>query len=153
MARVRRAGMTLVEVLVTLAIVGVMATMVVLGLGESGRDLTVATEANRLKDRLGFAVDEGLVTRRHIALAWDERGYRFLTQGPDGGWTPDIHALLADRHDLPRGMVLDGDAPALIVLSDGATRPFEMSMRSGVRSWHIRFDGLTATAAAVRTDL
>lgn len=153
MARPLRIGMTLVEVLVTLAIVGVMATMVLLGLGASGAELTVATEANRLKDRLGFAVDEGLVTRRPIALSWDERGYRFVTQGPDGRWTPDSHALLADRHDLPRGMVLEGDAPALVLLSDGAARPFGMSIRGGDRAWRIRFDGLTATAAALRSDL
>ncbi len=49
--RMHRSGMTLVEILVVLAIVGVMAGVVTLGVGAADRGMGVETEANRLADR------------------------------------------------------------------------------------------------------
>lgn len=145
MDRGRRAGMTLIEVLVTLGVVGVMATMVILGLGVSDRGLTAQIEANRLAERLGFAADEVMVTRRPIALAWDSRGYGFVTRGSGGNWTPDSHALLGQRRDLPRGLTLSADAPALIDMTDASATSFEMSLTDAKRSLTVAFDGLNAT--------
>lgn len=140
--------MTLIEVLVTLGVLGVMATMVVLGLGASGRPMTAQTEANGLAERLGFAADEVLVTRRPIALAWDSRGYAFMTQGPGGTWVPDSHALLGKRHDLPRGLILTAEAPPLIVMTDAGTPSFEMSLTDAGRTLTVAFDGLNAAASS-----
>ena len=147
MTRGRRTGMTLIEVLVVLAVMGVMATMVVLGPGASGRPMTAQAEANGLAERLGFAADEVLVTRRPIALAWDSRGYGFLTQGAGGNWVPDSHALLGKRHDLPGGLTLTADAPPLIVLTDAGAPSFEMSLSDAGRTLTVVFDGLNATAS------
>lgn len=145
----RRAGMTLIEVLVTLGIVGVMATMVILGLGVSGGGLTVQTEANRLADRVGFAADEVMVTRRPLALVWDAQGYAFVTSASDGTWAPDRHALLGERHDLPGGLTLTSNAPSLILLGAETATPFRLTLGDAEHSSVIRFDGLTATIVAV----
>ena len=147
MDRGRRTGMTLIEVLVTLGIMGVLATMVILGLGVSDRGLTAQTEANRLAERLGFAADEAMVTRRPIALAWDSRGYGFVTRGPGGNWTPDSHALLGQRRDLPHGLTLTATAPALIDMTDASGTSFEMSLTDARRSLTVAFDGLNATTS------
>lgn len=148
MTRGHRAGMTLIEVLVTLGIVGVMATLVILGLGVSGGGLTVQTEANRLADRVGFAADEVMVTRRPLALVWDAQGYAFVRPASDGSWVPDDHALLGERHDLPGGLTLASDAPSLILLDPETTTPFQLTLGDARHSSAIMFDGLTATIVA-----
>ena len=148
MNRGHRVGMTLIEVLVTLAIIAVMATMVVLGIGGSDRGLTVQTEAYRLAERIGLAADEAMVTRRPIALAWDSHGYQFVTRNAGGSWTPDTHALLGPRRDLPHGLTLTAAAPALIDMTDASLMAFEMSLTDATRSSTVVFDGLNATASS-----
>lgn len=149
MTRGRRSGMTLVEVLVTLAVVGVMSSVVVLGLGSADRGVTVETEANRLAERLRFAVDETLVTQRPLALAWDERGYGFVTQDAAGTWTPDAQPLLGPRHDLPRGLSLSSEGAAVIpVAVDGAVNPADLRLTGPSSSWRILFDGLNVITAS-----
>lgn len=148
MNRGHRLGMTLIEVLVTLTIVAVMATMVILGIGGSDRGLTVQTEANRLAERLSLAADEAMVTRRPIALSWDSRGYQFVTRGAGGDWMPDPHALLGLRRDLPRGLTLAAATPALIDMTDASLMAFEMSLTDATRASTIAFDGLNATTSS-----
>jgi general secretion pathway protein H len=148
MKRGHRVGMTLIEVLVTLAIVAVMASMVVLGVGGSDRGLTVQTEANRLAERIGLAADEAMVTRRPLALAWDSLGYQFVTRGAGGSWVPDTHELLGPRRDLPRGLTLTAAAPALIDLTDASLVAFDMSVTDARRSSTVAFDGLNATTSS-----
>jgi general secretion pathway protein H len=148
MNRGHRVGMTLIEVLVTLAIIAVMATMVVLGIGGSDRGLTVQTEANRLAERLSLAADEAMVTRRPIALAWDPGGYQFVTRGTDGNWMQDSNALLGPRRDLPRGLTLVAATPALIDMTDASLMAFEMSLTDATRTSTVAFDGLTATTSS-----
>ena len=146
MTRQRRRGMTLIEVLVTLGIVGIMSTLVVLGLGVTDRGLDTESEANRLAESLRAAVDETLVTRRPMAMAWDETGYGFVGQNASGGWADQTSERLDVRHDLPRGVTLTSDAPALIVLGgDTQAVPVRMSMNAGERSWQVAFDGLSVT--------
>jgi len=148
MKRGHRLGMTLIEVLVTLAIVAVMASMVVLGIGGSDRGLTVQTEANRLAERIGLAADEAMVTRRPLALAWDSLGYQFVTRGAGGSWVQDTHVLLGPRRDLPRGLTLTAAAPALIDMTDASLVAFDMSVTDERGSSIVAFDGLNATASS-----
>lgn len=148
MTRGHRVGMTLIEVLVTLAIVSVMATMVVLGIGGPDRGLTVQTEANKLAERIGLAADEAMVTRRPIALVWDSRGYQFVTPAADGSWMPDTHPLLGQRHDLPRSLTLTAAEPALIDMTDASLIAFEMSLTDASGSSTVVFDGLNVSTSS-----
>ena len=83
--RQREAGLSLVEVLVVLAIVGIMAGVTVLGLGALDRGASGEAEAMRLASRMRLAADEALVTSVPLALVWEEHGYRFLAWDPAGG--------------------------------------------------------------------
>jgi general secretion pathway protein H len=138
----RREGMTLVELLVVLAIVGVSAGVVVLGLGSLRRGYGAQTEANRLADRLKLAADEVLVSGRPMAIAWTPGAYRF-----EGAGTPS--AALAEPHRLSDGVRLagpDGAASALID-PDSAAPPVTFVLRQEDGGWSVRFDGLNAVAA------
>lgn len=135
-----RWGMTLVEMLVVLAIVGVSAGMVVLVVG--GRDDAAAqTEANRFADRLRLASDEALIAGRPVLLAMNARGYAFRT----GSAGP---AEWAERHDLPRSVRLSAPMAELLIDPDGDAAPAVMTLRDRDRIWTVTFDGLNAAVSS-----
>jgi general secretion pathway protein H len=146
--QMRREGMTLVEILVVLAIVGVMAAVVTLGVGAADRGVGVETEANRLADRLRLAADDVLVTRRPLALAFDGEGYGFVR--PDGATAEGVEAL-AERHALPPGVTLIGleTTSPVTIDPDGAQPVAAFGLAKGDRRWRVEFDGLNAVARPV----
>lgn len=146
--RPRREGMTLVEILVVLAIVGVMAGVVTLGVGLSDRGMGVESEANRLADRLRLAADDVLVTRRPLALAFDGEGYGFVR--PEGQPAGVVEAL-AERHALPPGVILVGleTVSPLMIDPDGGQPIAVFGLAKGDRRWRVEFDGLNAVARPV----
>ncbi len=148
-ARDPEAGVSLVEVMVVLAIVGIMAGVAVLGLGGGGGTGAEA-EARRLADRLQLAADEALVTGAPRALQWSPDAYRFLVwDGQERGWRPEGRPLLSDAHELPRGLALrSAEGEAVIVLAaDSAAAPATLAVDGADTSWTVAFDGLTAHVA------
>jgi general secretion pathway protein H len=134
----RRKGLTLVEVLVVLAIVGVIAAMVTLSVRSQGDEARI--EANRFADRLRLAADEALIAGRPVTLTMDPAGYAFSAAGAaDATW--------GQRHDLPRGVRLWAPLARLEIDPDGAEPPTVMTMRDRTRTWSVTFDGLTAAVA------
>lgn len=148
-ARDPEAGVSLVEVMVVLAIIGIMTGITVLGLGGSGGTGAEA-EARRLADRLQLAADEALVTGAPRALQWSAAGYRFLVwDGREGGWRSEDRPLLSETHELPRGLALRGAEPeaAILVAANRAAAPVTLAFGGAGGSWTVAFDGLTARAA------
>lgn len=142
-AGLSEAGLTLVEMLIVLAIIGVMGGVAVLAAGGAGRVPGVEAEARRLATSIQLAADESLVTDQPLALAWDAKGYAFLTPNPDarGGSV----AELSERHDLPAELLLTGTGvpSATPISQDNA---LAMTLSGEEQSWNVRFDGLNATA-------
>jgi len=148
LCKARRSGMTLVEILVVLAIVGVMAGVVTLGVGLGDRGLGVESEANRLADRLRLASDEVLTTRRPLELAFDAEGYGFVR---GDGQADRVVDALAERHRLPEGVRMTGlgvSSPVTID-PDGAQPVAAFGLARGDRRWRVEFDGLNAVARPV----
>lgn len=138
--RLHRTGLTLVEMLVTLTIVGVAAGVVVLGVGVGDRDVGVEGEANRLADRLRLASDEVLVTRRPLALTFDREGYVFT--GTDGD--------LAEPHRLTDGVVLLGlQTASPVPIDPDGTAVAGFGLAQGDSRWRVDFDGLNAVVTPI----
>lgn len=144
----RDAGFTLVEMMVTLAIVSVMTGAAVLGLSFAGRDAQSEAEARRFSQYLTLAADEAMISGDTLALRWDEDGYQFLGwSDAEQGWTVYRLEALGQRRELPAGMRLESAAPALIEIEpdrSGRAAAFALSGRSG-EDWRVTFNGYEAS--------
>lgn len=147
------AGMTLVEVLVVLAIIGITAGASVLALG-SGAGLDGKAEARRLQSRIQLAVDEAMVRGAPLALALGPREYRFLEwDAAMGAWRQSASEELRRPHRLPSGMVLaSSDGRRVIALdADQPSDPAAITLTAARQRWAIGLDGLTARLQAPET--
>jgi general secretion pathway protein H len=138
------AGMTLVEMLVVLAIIGVAAGAVTLGIGAATRAPSVESEARRFATRLEAAADDAMLGDRMVALTTDASGYGFVKVAADGTVPQGTPKL--DYHQLPGGIAMALDqAPPLVLGMDGVSRPLVATLENGEQRWSVRYDGLTAT--------
>lgn len=149
-----QAGITLIEMLIVLAVIGVAAGATMLRFGDHGR--TAQTEAIRLARHLTLGVDEALIEGRPLALQWDETGYTFRQMSaaqpntePEA-WPVATSPVLGMRHDIGRPFVLalrDGvsRSPVIVPVS-GAAPPVTFEITGSDPTWLVQFDGFTAFA-------
>ncbi|NIJ23109.1 prepilin-type N-terminal cleavage/methylation domain-containing protein [Sphingomonas japonica] len=140
----RQAGFTLVEMLIVLAIIGVAAGAVTLGIGSATRAPSAESEARRLSQRLQAAADDAMLGDRMIAFMADEGGYGFA-QRAGAGWQVMAGEAMG-YHRLPGGMVMTLDQrPPVVMGVEGVARPMLAAIEAGEQRWLVRYDGLTAT--------
>ena len=146
------AGLSLVEVLVALAIMGIMMGVTVLSLGMLDRGNRGEAEAMRLADRLRLASDDALLSSTLLALVWNERGYAFLRwDAAAERWQESPLPLLGARHTLPPAVRLEranvAGNPPVLISSDLPSPPVELRLSGGGGRWAVTFDGLDAAVA------
>ena len=71
-------GFTLIEVLVVVAIIGLMVAGFVLSLSLSGRDPDLERESDRLFTLLNYAREQAELQTREYGIVFQEDGYEFL---------------------------------------------------------------------------
>jgi len=131
-------GFTLLEVMVVVLLVGILASMVRLAVGDGGRGAALRDTARVLQQLTRVAADEAMLTSRPVALVLEPEGYG-LQRWQEGVWQrPDKDALYRLRR-LPPGVELrvtgsdDGTAlgsrvPA-IFFPDGNAEAIAMELR------------------------
>lgn len=146
------AGLTLIEVLVVLAIIGVMAGVSVLSLGALDRGARAETEAMRLADRMQLASDEALTSNTTLTLVWTARGYRFDRWDAAGAvWRRIDRGPLGVARALPGALRLqrrDGLDPAPVEIAADLPQATTELVIAGVGvAWAVVFDGFSAAGA------
>lgn len=143
------AGVTLVEVLVVLVLIGILASVVGLSLGGTGRFAGADREADLLVARLNRAADEVLLTAQDMAMSWDRQSYRFFVR-EDDAWVPHPVPVLNALHVLPGDLRFD-EAGSITVGPDMRPRDGEiltLRLRTDGNEGTLHFDGLNATRLA-----
>ncbi len=139
-------GFTLIEMLIVLAIIGVMASVTVIGIGAASRGTSAESEARGLAERVRVAQDDALITGQPIALVWDEKSYDFQTWDKTSRhWKAGAVGGVDKRHDLPSGIRLSGETRAPIVLR---STPFSLGVEGGGAPWQVTTDGLNVAVMA-----
>lgn len=149
----RSSGFSLLELMVVVAIIGIMAGALVLSVGIGNEERDQEQEARRLSGLIGLLREEALMQNRDFALELSESGYRFLQYDYlQLRWLPPLNERLFLDYRLPderlrlelalegRYVTLepvfedapedDGDhEPQLLILSSGELTPFEIEFR------------------------
>lgn len=139
----RLRGFTLVEVLVVVAIVGVVALAATLAVG-SGGERRLAREAERVQALIRHACEHAERTGREIGIDFAPGGFSFRRLGLDGWqalpgdgelrprtWPAALRVeLVRERRpvDVARGI---GETPQLVCFSSGELTPFTLSLALG----------------------
>lgn len=145
MKREGQAGFTLVEMLIVLAIVGIMSGMTLLAIGGMGRGAQPENEARLFANRLSLASDDALVTDTALSLHIDAQGYRVEKWSEkDKEWIAHPDRLFGAHHELPAGisMKVAGEPERIMLRPDGTGTPFSVAFSDSERSWRVFDDGL-----------
>lgn len=138
----RHRGFTLIELLVVLVLIGVIAGVAVLSVGDGGRAEAIRQDARSLVAKLNLLSDEAVLRSSHFGVEINEDGYRFLRYDGEQWLALENDNLLRAR-ELPKTMQLtllvDGQQargaasaaalqPDLVFYSSAERTPFELEL-------------------------
>ena len=149
MLRVRTRGFTLIEVLVTVVIIAVLASVLVLSVSAGDEEQWLRREAERLQARIAYACERAELTGRELGLHLRRNGYAFSSAvGDEWRFIDDDDALRAAT--LPKAITLAagddaleesfGDQPVFLCLSSGEATPLQIELAAGERATRWRVD-------------
>src|SRR5262245_5170749 len=162
-ARAASAGFTLLELLVVVAIIGLLAGAVTLSWRALGNDQEMEQETGRLRGVIDLLHEEALMQTRDYGLMFTQTGYRFYVFDyqtlkwlePQGDDLLEPHTLrpllsmvlLLDGREVPlepdfESQDIENPEPQVMLLSSGEVTPFQLEMsRDDIRG---RFEIETA---------
>lgn len=138
-ARRPRAGFTLVELLMVVAIIGIAAGAVVLSAPDPRP--SVAEDAERFAARLSRAREESILTNRPVAVEAGQAGYGF--QVFDGAvWSPLGEGPFGPETWTAGTTIAPSDAPVRVVFdSTGVAEPASLTLTREGKSRTVVVDG------------
>lgn len=144
-------GFTLIEILVTLVIMGLLAGLAALSVGGSA-ERAARDEAERLRQLLSYASDEATMQGEELGLLLEEGSYRILRLDPESEEWQETSEKPFGEHTLPEGLALElelrdaprgrsrgladpeNPVPEVLLLSSGEISAFRMDFRLRNRS-------------------
>lgn len=164
----RSGGFTLIEVVVVTAIIGILAGLVVLSIGDGGGRRQVEREARRLATVLELASEMAVRNGIELGVRVEPTEYRFFRL-QDQQWQPIEDSRRGfGPHDLAEGVRLrtrvegfDADlgesgevvTPQILILSSGEMTPFEVRVKSSHSGRTTRVSGALTGEISLERDV
>jgi general secretion pathway protein H len=124
-----RNGFTLVELLVVLAIIGLLSAAVLVAMPDPRGSL--AGEAERFAARARAARERAVMDNKAIAIRLDANGYAFDWRR-DGAWRPlDSKPFLAQAWNAGTMAEVEAGAARIVFDSTGFAEPFALTLARG----------------------
>ncbi len=156
----RRAGFTLIEILVVLVIIAVLTSIAVLSVGVLGKDRGLETEGERYTDVVAAAEEQAQLEGRDFGIRFAASRYEVLTYvARRDRWESVADDRLYAVHELPAGvsarLEIEGRpiqfsedkpgqvrVPQVLLYSSGDVSPYRLSFgRDGsAESWAVDGD-------------
>ncbi|MCZ6853067.1 MAG: type II secretion system minor pseudopilin GspH [Gammaproteobacteria bacterium] len=155
-------GFSLLELLVVVAIVGILSGTVILGFTGADLEQYLKGEANRFAIRVELARQHSLQRNREWGIFIEEGGYRFTEFDPEQGiWVEKTERPFTEVQPfdtITLRVEIDADTlpksngkglPQIIVFSSGEITPFDLYFEPEWDSspWVVQSDGLSPAAA------
>jgi general secretion pathway protein H len=142
-------GFTLLEILVVVAIIGMLIGAATLSMGALGNDREMEQETQRLRSMVGLLNEEALMQTRDYGVLFTQVGYRFVVfDYPLAKWVEPLGDELLEPHalepELSMRLFLDGREvqlqrtfesldpdeiePQIMLLSSGEVTPFTIEL-------------------------
>jgi general secretion pathway protein H len=142
-------GFSLLELLVVVAIIGLLVRAVTLSMGSIGNDREIAQEAQRLRSMLDLLHEEALMQSRDYGVMFTATGYRFYVFDyrqlvwvepqtdrllQQHALRPQLElALRLDGRDVPlersfESQDVENPEPQIMLLASGEVTPFTIEM-------------------------
>ena len=100
----RSNGFTLIEILVVIVVIGIISTIVLLGLDNFREDRELQTEAKRIASLIELTSDEATFQGRNFGLRLMQNGYQFFEHDPlTGIWREVFLDDLMRQRQLTQG--------------------------------------------------
>jgi general secretion pathway protein H len=143
----RQRGFTLLEVMVTMVLIGIIASFAVLSLRGSSETERLAEEARRLAALLELNHQEAILRGEQRGVHFTEQGYAFVSLvGKE--WLPAADSSLLREHQLPAEFTLtlwvqnrrvqfedhSTATPQVLLLSSGEATDFRVVFSIGERA-------------------
>lgn len=161
----RSAGFTLLELMVTIAIIGIIVGMASLAIGRD-EHAVAQEEAQRLTRLLEMALEEAVLNTREHAVEFTKDSYSFLAYDGER-WKPIENDDTLRARQMPPGIALDvalqdeqprspltQDAPhRVFLLSSGEITPFQITVkRPGTERSYLIIGGIDGSIVLNTTD-
>ena len=163
-------GFTLLELLVTLVIVGILITFVAVSFTTNSYKHEIRAEANQLAQRIELVRRVATTHNETWGVSISQSGYRFLKFNPSDETWLESEDRLFRNHDFPMHMFLEFDGnqdiptlidkyndlePEMVVVPGGEMTPFVLNCKHehSDQSRVLRSDGLNKVEIFASTEV